>query len=851
MIMSVLFLSSMPHSIKRVSTKDPKHIPATSYPISSETPPATTNNGGDDCAIYGGANFDACGFPCAVPRYHASTRLYTFNGDLEQIFQSMERGTRVNKIFLNRRGESSLRHCCVKRETRQLLLYKISNAITADAAAPQSLTPLGNFTIINPKYLKSPVAIDMLHVKEIKTLEHKLNYIRFVDKWRSLQNNYDPAKLLVINYGSQFVLNLAVSLTKRQQNYNWFNGMELSKMCCLPKRWEQIYITVIVTQNDTCNLRSRAIGTPPEIGHYFFDQKVALKDLKPFIQQRLQFKITSKALQSLAELFTDRFSNYSVDGKQLNFASLVEFFVNEQKDHIIDDEEKCNQFLTHYVKGLDISRDIAQPYLTIHEFTDFLFSKENSIWDPRNDDVIQDMDQPLSMDVWDGQKRSNTEAEIVIYHGYTMTTKLNLRDVLCTIKEYAFVTSEYPIILSIEDNCTVALQRQLAHDLKEILGDFLVTSQVDKDEKQLPTPEQLKRRIIEWHPHIFVLFADRLCYTSDMNLLIAAAVGSSGFDAGNQFLPAEFENPGLITPLSVAGAGSASSDEDAPQENDSPPIIQSNPDELHLTEEWFHGKISRDQAVALLKDHRELGDGLFLVRESTTFVGDYSLSFLHCGEAHHCRIKSTLTQGAKYYYLLECKKMDTLYELISYYQQHQLTTPKFRAHLVTPCPQPSPHIGQPWFAGDIDRQKSEDMLNAHPLDGSFLIRYSGSGDNVFTLSFRVDGLIKHGRLKREGRMFVVGSHQFENLNLMIEYYSTHELYHGVSLKYAVNAETIENYSREVTQAPQGCYLDLQTIDNKQFYVRAKSAHKAIDSRVELSFPVGAVICITQKEDGFW
>ncbi len=52
------------------------------------------------------------------------------------------------------------------------------------------------------------------------------------------------------------------------------------------------------------------------------------------------------------------------------------------------------------------------------------------------------------------------------------------------------------------------------------------------------------------------------------------------------------------------------------------------PDEMHITEEWFHGKINRDNAVILLKENKDLGNGLFLVRESNTFVGDFSLSFL-------------------------------------------------------------------------------------------------------------------------------------------------------------------------------------------------------------------------------
>jgi len=50
---------------------------------------------------------------------------------------------------------------------------------------------------------------------------------------------------------------------------------------------------------------------------------------------------------------------------------------------------------------------------------------------------------------------------------------------------------------------------------------------------------------------------------------------------------------------------------------------------MHFSEKWFHGKRvgSRELAEQLLHDYSHLGDGTFLVRESYTFVGDYSLSF--------------------------------------------------------------------------------------------------------------------------------------------------------------------------------------------------------------------------------
>ena len=50
---------------------------------------------------------------------------------------------------------------------------------------------------------------------------------------------------------------------------------------------------------------------------------------------------------------------------------------------------------------------------------------------------------------------------------------------------------------------------------------------------------------------------------------------------------------------------------------------------------WFHGKISRDTAEKLLHART---DGLFLVRESTNFPGDYTLCVCFEGRVEHYRI---------------------------------------------------------------------------------------------------------------------------------------------------------------------------------------------------------------------
>lgn len=51
---------------------------------------------------------------------------------------------------------------------------------------------------------------------------------------------------------------------------------------------------------------------------------------------------------------------------------------------------------------------------------------------------------------------------------------------------------------------------------------------------------------------------------------------------------------------------------------------------------WFHGKISREMAEDLLTPKE---NGLFLVRESTNYPGDYTLCVCYLGKVEHYRVK--------------------------------------------------------------------------------------------------------------------------------------------------------------------------------------------------------------------
>ena len=54
--------------------------------------------------------------------------------------------------------------------------------------------------------------------------------------------------------------------------------------------------------------------------------------------------------------------------------------------------------------------------------------------------------------------------------------------------------------------------------------------------------------------------------------------------------------------------------------------------------EWFHGAMGREESESLLKEHG-FAEGLFLVRESSTSLGDFVLSVVHDNDVIHYQIR--------------------------------------------------------------------------------------------------------------------------------------------------------------------------------------------------------------------
>ena len=84
---------------------------------------------------------------------------------------------------------------------------------------------------------------------------------------------------------------------------------------------------------------------------------------------------------------------------------------------------------------------------------------------------------------------------IIITHGYTLVSKLNLVDILEELKASAFVNSSLPVILSIENHLDEHHQNIMAQKFQEILVDIYIFP-YDKKPGHLPTLRELRNKFI-------------------------------------------------------------------------------------------------------------------------------------------------------------------------------------------------------------------------------------------------------------------------------------------------------------------------------------------------------------------
>ncbi|XP_064841651.1 1-phosphatidylinositol 4,5-bisphosphate phosphodiesterase eta-1-like [Oncorhynchus masou masou] len=199
--------------------------------------------------------------------------------------------------------------------------------------------------------------------------------------------------------------------------------------------------------------------------------------------------------------------------------------------HMFQMVNVTTEYCLDVIEKFELSEENKQKgILGIDGFTSFMRSPTCDVFNPEHHEVNQDMDQPLSsyyissshntyltgdqllshsktdmyawvlqsgcrcveVDCWDGP-----DGEPMVQHGYTLTSKITFKSVIETIEKYAFISNQYPVILSIENHCSIQQQKKIAQHLREILRDKLDLGEaLHRDSIQLPSPHCLQGKIL-------------------------------------------------------------------------------------------------------------------------------------------------------------------------------------------------------------------------------------------------------------------------------------------------------------------------------------------------------------------
>ncbi|XP_035851491.1 1-phosphatidylinositol 4,5-bisphosphate phosphodiesterase beta-4 isoform X1 [Sander lucioperca] len=223
----------------------------------------------------------------------------------------------------------------------------------------------------------------------------------------------------------------------------------------------------------------------------------------------------------------------------LTVDQLVSFLNENQRDPRLNeilfpfyDHKRATQIIEKYERDEELKK---KGYMSSDGFCRYLMSDENAPVFLDRLELYQEMEHPLAhyfissshntyltgrqfggkssvemyrqvllsgcrcveLDCWDGK---GEDQEPIITHGKAMCTDILFKDVIQAIKDTAFVTSDYPVILSFENHCSKPQQYKMAKYCEEIFGEFLLKQPLEnypiESGRPLPSPNDLKRKIL-------------------------------------------------------------------------------------------------------------------------------------------------------------------------------------------------------------------------------------------------------------------------------------------------------------------------------------------------------------------
>ncbi|RSL65576.1 hypothetical protein CEP53_003651 [Fusarium sp. AF-6] len=166
----------------------------------------------------------------------------------------------------------------------------------------------------------------------------------------------------------------------------------------------------------------------------------------------------------------------------------------------------------------------------------------------------------IEVDCWDGR-----DGQPIVKHGYSLTASIGFQDVINAINQYAFVTSDFPLWISLEVHCSPHQKAIMARIMRETFGSRLVTEPLSELSEPLPSPSQLRGRIL-----IKAKVAKSTGSGREVELLKDAPSPRQSQDQGN-LTEAESTDP-ISSIESIAGSQEAESQVSQPQPSVNGPL---------------------------------------------------------------------------------------------------------------------------------------------------------------------------------------------------------------------------------------------------------------------------------------
>ena len=288
----------------------------------------------------------------------------------EAAIGQIERHRIITKYFVKKKPEK--RMLAVRRETMLVVWFKVQGSRNEYEGA-----------------------VDIREIKEVRKTKNSREFDRWLSSTAPDAKSAD--KLFVIYYGSDFNLKTLSAMALSESECNmWVTGLKYlveDVRAASYKLHQERWFRKGFYEIELCANKDNSMIGLPELKKFLSKAncKVGNSILRDKFNKydkcktgEIGFDDFCSILQELLlgnkNLYKETFVDYCHDGKRVSLTEFTEFLKVEQDEQV--DQIQTAKMVREFLQ--DPTRDVDEPYFTLSEFLDWLFSKENELFDAEN-----------------------------------------------------------------------------------------------------------------------------------------------------------------------------------------------------------------------------------------------------------------------------------------------------------------------------------------------------------------------------------------------------------------------------------------------------------------------------------